>query len=76
MSSIFSRKREVVGGEILSVTHSTAAAVVISNYRRVTIGRLLPISIVFKMKMLKYLKLLRGVLNIMLCEKKGIINPF
>lgn len=71
MSSRFSRKREVVGGEILSMTHSTSAAVVISHYIRVTTARLLPISIVFKMKMLKYLKLLRGVLNIMRCDKRA-----
>ena len=74
-SSIFSRKRELVRGEILSMTHSTSTAIVIPNYTQVTVARLLPISIMFKTKMLKCLRLLRSVLNIMLYDQKGIINP-
>lgn len=73
MSSIFSRKIELIGGERLSMTYSTSAAVVISNHVQAS---LLPISIVFNMKVLKYLKFLSSMLKIMLFDEKSISNMF
>ena len=55
------------------MTHCTSAAVGISNH---TQASLLPVSVMFNMKILKYLKLLSGISKIVLLEEKGISNMF
>ena len=55
MSSIFSRRGELVRDERSSVTDAISAAAVTSNHLQVPTARLWPRSIVFNMKMLKYL---------------------
>lgn len=61
MSPVCSREKELVRGERLSGTYSISAAVGLSNHTQVKIAWLLPISIMFNMKELKYLKLLRDI---------------